>query len=209
MLPQVASLCVSQLSQTADDSTRSLNMASILEVVHDANLPSLVEKYNATHGSGLRMRGRATVVMPGAFVRSLFEKVFKKIRTHVQDLLDTRPVQTIFLVGGFAESALLQDLIKTNFASARCSVVVPVRPGTAVLRGAVKFGKNQDVRLRLRRRVSMRADAAWPSVAGVCLSTRSVHLRVRYNAQTRPEHPEASRAPNNLSQQERQDGLVG
>lgn len=39
----------------------------------------------------------------------------------------------------------MQSMVKEKLGSSRCKVVVPVRPGLAVLRGAVLFGKNQDI----------------------------------------------------------------
>ena len=46
----------------------------------------------------------------------------------------------IFLVGGFAESALLLHRVRTAFEHDGLRVVVPARPGLAVLRGAVLLG---------------------------------------------------------------------
>ena len=92
----------------------------------------------------LKMRGRSTIIMEAQFVRELFKPNFDKIVHHVQELLDANRLDFIFLVGGFAESALLQAAVKDNF-SRRCKVVIPVRPGLAVLRGAAQFGANQDV----------------------------------------------------------------
>jgi len=133
-------------SQTADESTRTLNFSPMLEVLEDGvKLTDLVDTYNKTHGASLKMRGRSTIVMDAAFARRFFKNTMEKIVTHCEHLLGSDPVSYIFLVGGFAESELLQSLIKSRFDSPRCKVIVPVRPSLAVLRGAVLFGVNQDV----------------------------------------------------------------
>ena len=133
-------------SQTADDSTRTINFAPMLEVLPEGTrVSTLVDDYNQLHETSLKMRGRSTVVMTADFVRNFFKPNFLKIASHCQSLIDANPVEYIFLVGGFAESELMQAAVKQKFASTRTKVIVPVRPGLAVLSGAVKFGKNQDV----------------------------------------------------------------
>ena len=133
-------------SQTADGTPRTVNFSPLLEVLEEGTkLSEKVETYNARRGTTLKMRGRSTVVMEASFVRDFFNNTFTKIATHCSWLMQSNPVEHIFLVGGFAESELLQTLIKSRFDSSRCKVVVPVRPGLAVLRGAVQFGMNQDV----------------------------------------------------------------
>jgi hypothetical protein len=107
------------------------------------------------------MRGRSTIIMEAQFVRELFKPNFDKIVHHVQELLDANRLDFIFLVGGFAESALLQAAVKDNF-SRRCKVVIPVRPGLAVLRGAAQFGANQDVFASRVARFSYGFDVALP-----------------------------------------------
>ena len=135
-----------KLSQTADDSTRTINLAPLLEVLDEGTrLSTLVETYNTNHRASLKMRGRSTVIMSADFVRAFFRSTFTKITSHCETLIEENRVDHIFLVGGFAESELLQALVKSHFASSSCKVVVPVRPGLAVLRGAVLFGMNQDV----------------------------------------------------------------
>ena len=121
-------------------------MASVLEVlVNEMKLNDLVDTYNRVHNTALKMRGRSTVVFPAEIVRGFFKPVLDSICTHVARLVAAHPVQYIFLVGGFAESQILQEAIKARFSSANRHVIVPVRPGLAVLRGAVQFGQNQDV----------------------------------------------------------------
>ena len=51
-------------------------------------------------------------------MKKLFEPVLNGIVKHLNNLLEHRELrglQFFFLVGGFAESAILQDAIKKNF----------------------------------------------------------------------------------------------
>ena len=49
-------------------------------------------------------------------------------------------VRYVFLVGGFAESKALQHRVKNELETGGRRVIVPLRPGLAVLRGAVMLG---------------------------------------------------------------------
>lgn len=76
---------------------------------------------------------------------TLFKNLFKpcsdKIVAHIKELLQKPDVQgtNIFLmVGGFSESAMLQDAIMKNFP--KCKVIIPDEAGLCVLKGAVIFG---------------------------------------------------------------------
>ncbi|KAJ7353754.1 hypothetical protein OS493_032624 [Desmophyllum pertusum] len=53
-------------------------------------------------------------------------------------------LQFFFLVGGFAESAILQEAIKSNFSS-RCRILVPNDASIAVMQGAVMFGQKPNI----------------------------------------------------------------
>ncbi len=66
--------------------------------------------------------------------------------------LGKRKCDFIFLVGGFSSSPLLQEQIEEKFGSMVKKVVVPERPGAAVLLGAVSFGLDPSIiRARLSR----------------------------------------------------------
>jgi hypothetical protein len=129
----------------SENASRSLNMSSVLEVIDAMKLNDLVDAYNSRRGAALKLRGKSTVVLSGDMVHSLFEPVITSITDHVSKLTASKPVKYIFLVGGFAESPLLQQKVKQTFETGDCRVIVPVRPGVSVMRGAVIFGRNQDV----------------------------------------------------------------
>jgi hypothetical protein len=65
---------------------------------------------------------------------------------HVREILDEndyRGIETILLVGGFAESEIVQDEIRAAFSDKR--VITPNESGLVVLKGAVLFGHNPKV----------------------------------------------------------------
>ncbi|XP_022802762.1 heat shock 70 kDa protein 12A-like isoform X1 [Stylophora pistillata] len=82
-----------------------------------------------------------------AAMKKLFEPVLNEIVKHLNNLLKhrmLRKLQFFFLVGGFAESAILQDAIKQNFGR-RCRILVPSNASIAVVQGAVMFGQIPDI----------------------------------------------------------------
>ena len=73
--------------------------------------------------------------------RHFFKTSREEIVSHVKELLakqELSNVSTIILVGGHAESSLLQDFVRKSFCSK--TVIVPNQPGLSVLKGAVIFG---------------------------------------------------------------------
>ncbi|XP_062593107.1 heat shock 70 kDa protein 12A-like [Saccostrea cucullata] len=80
--------------------------------------------------------------------RATFEDLFRttcdRVVDHVKKLLQSpkaKGVDFILMVGGFSESPVLQDEIKSAFCS-KYRVIVPQEAGLTVLRGAVLFGKD-------------------------------------------------------------------
>ncbi|KAL9960010.1 hypothetical protein ACROYT_G033400 [Oculina patagonica] len=73
----------------------------------------------------------------------LFQPVLEAMKDHLKVLLSEpslSKVKAMLLVGGFANSLLLQDEIKKEF-SKRCRVIIPSDASIAVVQGAVIFGK--------------------------------------------------------------------
>lgn len=77
--------------------------------------------------------------------RKLFENLFKDLGTQmialVNDLLqklETKGTDTIYMVGGFSEFPILQNMIKKAFP--RMRVIISSSPNLEVLRGAVLYG---------------------------------------------------------------------
>lgn len=80
-------------------------------------------------------------------VKSLFEPAIASIVRHLKELLkekDLRGIKLLFLVGGFSESPLLQARIRKEFKS-QYSILIPHDAQTAVVKGAVMFGKRPHI----------------------------------------------------------------
>jgi molecular chaperone DnaK (HSP70) len=95
----------------------------------------------------------------------IFETVFDDVRNTLTKQFATLKGERcdfLFLVGGFATSPALQNLIQSQFGPQVGRVVVPPQPGQAVLQGAVRFAMDQSrVASRRSRRtygVQVRAD---------------------------------------------------
>ncbi|KAL4234528.1 hypothetical protein ACF0H5_006171 [Mactra antiquata] len=79
-------------------------------------------------------------------IRNLFRKVTDKIVAHMKKILDDTPqgkkVSLILMVGGFSESAFVQDVIKKEFHEKKGrKVLIPRDAGICVVQGAVVYGK--------------------------------------------------------------------
>ncbi|XP_053391613.1 heat shock 70 kDa protein 12B-like [Mercenaria mercenaria] len=79
----------------------------------------------------------------------MFLRMFKlskgNLVNHVENLLrnrELRNVKTLMMVGGFSESDIMKNAIKTAFPSKQ--VIVPEQAGLAVVKGAVMYGHNTD-----------------------------------------------------------------
>lgn len=80
-------------------------------------------------------------------MRQLFEPVLDGIITHLSNLfarVELSEVKFVFLVGGFADSLLLQDRIKKHFYKS-FHIIVPQNASLAVFQGAVMFGQKPHV----------------------------------------------------------------
>ena len=80
-------------------------------------------------------------------MRQLFDPVLDHIVTHLSNLFakqELSGVKYVFLVGGFADSPLLQERIKDHFGQGY-RIMVPQNASVAVVQGAVMFGQKPDV----------------------------------------------------------------
>ena len=69
----------------------------------------------------------------------LFKPVLRAISNHVTTHL-TDKISNLFLVGGFAESPMLQSAIKNACSDKRVNVVIPTDASITIMKGAVLFG---------------------------------------------------------------------
>ena len=74
-------------------------------------------------------------------IQGLFAETCDKIVDHVREVMasgDVEGTDTIMLVGGFAESEMLREAIRSSFEG--CKLIIPPEAGLAVLKGAVLYG---------------------------------------------------------------------
>ena len=78
--------------------------------------------------------------MEAQLTKSLFDESCKKLVDHFHPLFtlpNVKDVSSILLVGGFAESPMLQEAVREAFRNKK--VIVPQEAGLAVLKGAVLY----------------------------------------------------------------------
>ncbi|KAM9324881.1 heat shock 70 kDa protein 12A [Gastrophryne carolinensis] len=85
-------------------------------------------------------------------MNALFKPTVDHIIQHLTELFqkpEVSGVKFLFLVGGFAESPLLQQAVQQAFGS-QCRVIIPHDVGLTILKGAVLFGLDPAV-IKVRR----------------------------------------------------------
>lgn len=85
-------------------------------------------------------------------MNELFQPTIQNIVRHIEELMSRAEVQGVrflFLVGGFAESPLLQKAIQKSVGRS-CRIIIPHDVGLTILKGAVLFGLDPTV-VRVRR----------------------------------------------------------
>lgn len=90
--------------------------------------------------------------MSSEAMNELFQPTISKIVQHIGDLMkkpDVKGIKFLFLVGGFAESPMLQHAVQSAFGNT-CRVIIPQDVGLTILKGAVLFGLDPTI-VRVRR----------------------------------------------------------
>ncbi|XP_069468020.1 heat shock 70 kDa protein 12A [Ambystoma mexicanum] len=85
-------------------------------------------------------------------MNALFKPTIDHIIQHLSDLFqkpEVLGVKFLFLVGGFAESPLLQQAVQQAFGD-KCRIIIPHDVGLTILKGAVLFGMDPAV-IKVRR----------------------------------------------------------
>ncbi|KTF80459.1 hypothetical protein cypCar_00024128, partial [Cyprinus carpio] len=85
-------------------------------------------------------------------MNQLFQPTINNIIKHVENLMqkeEVKDVRFLFLVGGFAESPMLQRAAQ-NALGRNCRIIIPHDVGLTILKGAVLFGLDPTV-VRVRR----------------------------------------------------------
>ncbi|KAF0039128.1 hypothetical protein F2P81_009612 [Scophthalmus maximus] len=85
-------------------------------------------------------------------MNELFQPTIVNIVKHIEELMakpEVRGVRFLFLVGGFAESPMLQKAVQRALGRT-CRIIIPHDVGLTILKGAVLFGLDPTV-VRVRR----------------------------------------------------------
>ncbi len=115
------------------------------------SIEAAIREYNDTR---VQWTHQGMLRLLPSVMMSLFEPVISAIIHHIQDLLlipQLSNVQYLFLVGGFAESAVLQDAVRNAFRS-NIRVIIPQDVSLTILKGAVLFGHDPTL-VQIRRSV--------------------------------------------------------
>ena len=91
----------------------------------------------------VKLKNNEYLAVSSEVMKKLFVPVIEDIKKHMRSLQrnsQLSKVETMLLVGGFADSALLQKEIKSEF-SRKFRVLIPNHAAIAVVQGAVMFGK--------------------------------------------------------------------
>lgn len=96
-----------------------------------------------------------------AIFNSVIEQLIGKVKNQFTTLED-RQCDILCLVGGFAESPLLKRRIQEEFGGRVKRVVIPDRPGAAVLLGAASFGVEPGVVIARRASLTYGTDCISP-----------------------------------------------
>jgi hypothetical protein len=121
----------------------SIEMPRRLEKVLETSFPEVLKRLANVQG-GDNTVIRLTHDDMDATFKSVVDQLIGKVRDQFTALEDRR-CDILFLVGGFAESPVLKQRIQDEFGARVERVVIPDRPGAAVLQGAASFGVNPGV----------------------------------------------------------------
>ena len=119
---------------------------------------TFLEEYKNDYGRTISQRTKETsyadslkwsgdkLRMKQEVFQSFFKPSSEKIVNHIRKLLErpnVRDTKIILMVGGFSESEIVQDAVRSAFPEYR--IVIPQEAGLAVLKGAVLFGHDPSI----------------------------------------------------------------
>ena len=135
--------------------TNSLNISlpySFIEYYKKHKSSSIESAVKKLNDPNVKWSSQGMLRVAPETMKALFRPVLAKIVEHIRVLItkeDVCGIQYLFLVGGFAESPLLQATIRENFGS-EMKIIIPQDVGLTILKGAVLFGLDPSV-VRVRR----------------------------------------------------------
>ena len=131
-----------------DKTTRIILPRNFIELVSDAKTSDFTERFaRSCNLHDVEIYQDEFLCLGPTAMKQLFQPVINGIVSHMRGLFSSpalKNVSCLFMVGGFAESVILQEAIKTAFSS-RCKILVPNYAGIAVVQGATMFGQKPAV----------------------------------------------------------------
>ncbi len=110
---------------------------------HREKMRRTVESVIQSYGDdSVQWSSQGTLRLQPSIMMALFDPVVSEIIHHIQELLlipELSRIEYLFLVGGFAESAVLQEAVRNAFRS-HLRVVIPQDVSLTIVKGAVMFG---------------------------------------------------------------------
>ncbi|XP_062569121.1 uncharacterized protein LOC134231209 [Saccostrea cucullata] len=119
-------------------------LASLCEEIRGDSYKKIVAQSNLKES--LKVKAGAKIIFETDLTKRIIDSVVGQIARHIKTILEVPKVagvKTIILVGGFAECDIVHKYITREFPE--YDVKIPLEPGLAVLKGAVKFGHNQGI----------------------------------------------------------------
>lgn len=130
----------------------AIDLPRKLEKILEDSFPEVLDQLANAQG------GDNTVIrLTNQDMEAIFNPVINQLIGKVKNqftALEDRQCDILFLVGGFAQSDLLKRRIKEEFGNRVKRVIVPDRPGAAVLLGAASFGVEPGVVIARRSRLT-------------------------------------------------------
>lgn len=120
----------------------AIKVPAILRRIYEVNAkqPLQLKVDNSEYGDLVKMHGDNINIDPEIF-NGFFKVAGEQIATHVMKVLSSkkgRSVKTMVMVGGFAQAASIQALMRRKFPD--MTILMPSEPELAVLKGAVLYG---------------------------------------------------------------------
>ncbi|XP_060082490.1 heat shock 70 kDa protein 12A-like [Ylistrum balloti] len=119
-----------------------LSLGALNEYVDESS----AKKLQNTFRKGKVDIKKGKIKIPVTVIKDFFEPSVNSIKDHFEELFrkkETLGVNDVILVGGFAESKIMQEAVKTMLTGKK--VVIPQECGLAVLKGAVLYGLNPGI----------------------------------------------------------------
>ena len=130
----------------------SFELPRRLEKILENSYPHTLDELADSQGGDNTVIRLTQDDMQGIF-KNVVDELIDKVRQQF-NALKGRKCDILFLVGGFAESPVLKQRIQQEFGDQVERVVIPDRPGAAVLLGAASFGVNPGVVIARRSRLT-------------------------------------------------------